>query len=267
MDLHSLALLGFGQGGWGGLLLQAAGMTLLVSVTAFAIGMVLGGLGAWAKLSRFLPARAAAAAYITVLRGVPDLLVIYLFYFGGSQVLTAAGRLFGREGFLGLPGFAAGALAVAVVSGAYQTEVLRAAIAAVPRGQAEAGRALGLRPGLNLRLVLAPQVLRVALPGLGNVWQLVLKESALVSVTGLVELMRQVGIAAGSTRKPFEFYATGAVIYLVLTTVSGLGFAWAERRAAWGNPRASGTGGGRGAARAPAAAIAGQGAAGRGGAG
>jgi len=231
--VETLGLLGFGPGGWGGLLLRGAGMTVLVSATAFVLGLALGGLGAWAKLSRFRAARAVATAYTTVLRGVPDLLVIYLFYFGGSQVLTAAGRLFGQEGFMGLPGFLAGALAVAVVSGAYQTEVLRAAVGAIPRGQWEAGRALGLRPGPNLRLVLLPQVLRVALPGMGNLWQLVLKESALVSVTGLVELMRQVGVAAGSTRRPFEFYAAGAAIYLLLTTLSGAGFGWAERRAAW----------------------------------
>ena len=228
--METLGLLGFGPGGWGGLLLRGAGMTVLVSATAFVLGLALGGLGAWAKLSRFRAARAVATAYTTVLRGVPDLLVIYLFYFGGSQVLTGVNRMFGGDGFLGLSGFVAGALAVAVVSGAYQTEVLRAAILAIPRGQAEAGRALGLKPSGVARLVLAPQVLRVALPGLGNVWQMVVKESALVSVTGLVELMRQVGIAAGSTRKPFEFYAVGAVIYLVLTTVSGALFAWAERR-------------------------------------
>ncbi len=237
MDLSALPLLGFGPGGWGGPLLRAAGTTVLVSVTAFLLGLLLGALGAWAKLSRSRIAAGLATAYTTVLRGVPDLLVIYLFYFGGSQVLTGIGRLFGGEGFVGLSGFAAGALAVAVVSGAYQTEVLRAAILAIPRGQSEAGRALGLRPGLVVRLVLAPQVLRVALPGLGNVWQMVVKESALVSVTGLVELMRQVGIAAGSTRRPFEFYLTGAAIYLALTTVSGLAFAWMERRSERGAAR------------------------------
>ena len=230
LGLPSLGIIGFGPGGWGALLLRGAGMTVLVSATAFVIGLLLGALGAWAKLSRSRVAAGLATAYTTVLRGVPDLLVIYLFYFGGSQVLTGVNRMFGGDGFLGLNGFVAGALAVAVVSGAYQTEVLRAAILAIPRGQAEAGRALGLKPSSVARLVLAPQVLRVALPGLGNVWQMVVKESALVSVTGLVELMRQVGIAAGSTRKPFEFYAVGAVIYLVLTTVSGALFVWAERR-------------------------------------
>lgn len=232
--MSSLALLGFGPGGWGLPLLWAAGMTVLVSATAFAGGAAIGAAGAWAKLAGPRWLRAAAGAYTTVLRGVPDLLVIYLFYFGGSSVLTRVGHWFGHDGFLGLPGFAAGAAAVAVVSGAYQTEVIRGAVRAVPPGQAEAGMALGLPRRALLCRVLLPQVLRAALPGLGNVWQVVVKESALVSVTGLVELLRQVSVAAGSSRQPFLFYAVGAGLYLVITTASGQLFAAAERRAARG---------------------------------
>ena len=230
----SFGLLGFGPGGWGAPLLWAAGTTVLVSVTAFLGGACLGGAGAWAKLAGPAWARAIATMYTTVLRGVPDLLVIYLFYFGGSSVLTSIGRFMGQDGFIGLPGFAAGAAAVAVISGAYQTEVFRGAVRAVPRGQTEAGLALGLTQATVARRVLAPQVLRAALPGLGNVWQIVVKESALVSVTGLVELLRQVSLAAGSTRQPFLFYAAGAALYLVITTVSGRLFRAAERRAALG---------------------------------
>ena len=232
--MGSLGLLGFGPGGWGAPLLWAAATTILVSVTAFAGGACIGLLGAWAKLSGPRWARGIAAGYTTVLRGVPDLLVIYLFYFGGSSVLTRVAQWMGRDGFVGLPGFAAGAMAVAVVSGAYMTEVFRGAVGAVPPGQAEAGRALGLPRGVVGLRVLLPQVLRAALPGLGNVWQVVIKESALVSVTGLVELLRQVNVAAGSTRQPFLFYAAGAALYLVITTVSGALFRGAERRSARG---------------------------------
>ena len=209
---------------------------MLLSLTAFAIGIGFGAIGAWAKLSRNRVARALATAYTTVLRGVPDLLIIYLFYFGGSQVLTRVGHLMGQDGFIGLNGFTAGALAVAVVSGAYQTEVIRGAVQAIARGQGEAARALGLRPAQAARLVLAPQVLRAALPGMGNVWQQVVKESALVSVTGTVELLRQVNIAAGSTRQAFLFFAVGAAIYLVITTASGVAFRAAENRSrrGWG---------------------------------
>lgn len=230
--MDTVQLFGFGAGGWGGLLLRGAGVTVLVSACAFTLGLCLGALGAWGKLSRSRLAAGAASTYTTVLRGVPDLLVIYLVYFGGSQVLGGAARLFGGDGFVGVNGFAAGVVAVGVVSGAYQTEVLRAAWAAVPRGQWEAALALGLPRRAVLGRVMAPQALRLALPGLGNVWQMSVKESALISVTGLVELMRQVAVAAGSTRRPFEFYLAGAVLYLVITTLSGALFHLAERRAA-----------------------------------
>ena len=232
--MNALALLSFGPGGWGAPLLWAALTTLLVSITAFAGGAVIGCAGAWAKLAGPRWLRALATAYTTVMRGIPDLLVIYLFYFGGSSVLTQVGRWMGQDGFIGLPGFAAGAAAIAFISGAYQTEVFRGAVAAVPPGQAEAGRALGLS-GMAVALrILLPQVLRAALPGLGNVWQVVVKESALVSVTGLVELLRQVNLAAGSTRQPFLFYAAGAALYLLITTVSGRLFHAAEQRAGRG---------------------------------
>ena len=226
----TLALFGFGAQGWGRPLMVAALMTISVSATAFVLGLLFGVLGAWAKLSGSATAHGAASAYTTVLRGLPDLLVVYLFYFGGSAGLTAIGHLFGAQGFLGLPGFAVGAIAIGIVSGAYQTEVLRGAYGAIPRGELEAARAVGMGRGLLLRRIIAPQALRTALPGMGNVWQSVLKESALISVTGLVEIMRQVEVGAQVTRRPFDFYVTGAVLYLVLTTLSGVLFRGAELR-------------------------------------
>lgn len=225
-----LSLIGFGPQGWGATLIAAAGMTLAVSLAAFAIGLALGLLGAWAKLSHLRLARAASHGYTTILRGVPDLLVVYLFYFGGSSAMTAIGHLFGGQGFFGLNGFLVGALAIGIVSGAYETEVLRGAYLAIPRGEIEAARAVGMDGGLLLRRIIAPLGLRLALPGMGNVWQMILKESALISVTGLVEIMRAVEVGAGVTRQPFGFYVTGAVLYLVLTTLTGIAFRGAERR-------------------------------------
>ena len=231
-------IMGFGPRGWGGAMLLAALMTVGVSVCGFLAGGVIGTGVAAMKLSRSRVARIVADAYTTVLRGVPDLLVIYLFYFGGSLALTAVGRWFGAEGFIGLPAFAIGSLAIGVVSGAYQAEVLRGAYLALSRGELEAARSVGMSRALMFRRIVAPQVLRYAIPGLGNVWQLVLKESALISVTGLVELLRQSQIGSGSTRQPFTFFLTAAALYLLITTVSTWAFQRAEDRAMRGVRRA-----------------------------
>jgi octopine/nopaline transport system permease protein len=221
-------LIGFGPTGWGWQLARATLMTLSVSACAFLVGLCFGTLGAWARLSRAAWARRTADFYTTVVRGIPDLLVIYLFYFGGSQVLTWAARTLGQEGFWGLNGFMVGALAVGLVSGAYQTEVIRGGFLAIPKGEIEAARAVGMGRLLMLRRIIAPRTLRFALPGMGNIWQQVLKESALISVIGLAEIMRQIHVGAGSTRLPFDFYVTGFVLYLALTTFSGFAFRGAE---------------------------------------
>jgi octopine/nopaline transport system permease protein len=227
-QLSYFDLVGFGPNGWGFALLRATGMTLAVAFCGFLAGAVIGSLIAWAKIAGGIVLRGLADGYTTVLRGIPDLLVIYLFYFGGSAVLGKIGGLFGYDGFIGLPAFATGAIAIGVVSGAYQAEVYRGAYQTVGRGEIEAAKSVGMHRWLMFRRILAPQVLRYAIPGLGNVWQLVLKESALISVTGLVELLRQSNIAAGSTRRPFDFFLTAAALYLLITWVSTILFQRAE---------------------------------------
>lgn len=181
-----------------------------------------------AKLSRFRAVRMLGDAYTTVFRGVPELLVIYLFYFGGSGFVSTVARWFGNDGFVSVSPFTVGALAVGMISGAYQAEVYRAAVLAVSRGELEAARAIGMPPLMMLRRILIPQVLRFALPGIGNVWQMSLKDSALISVTGLAELMRQSQVAAGSTHDYFQFFIAGGVLYLVITGVSNRIFGRAE---------------------------------------
>ena len=223
-------VLGFGPDGWGAVLLLAALMTLAVTLTALAISAVLGAIVAWAKLSGRLALRALGDAYTTVFRGVPELLVIYLVYFGGSSLATSAAAAFGGDGFFGLPPFLAGALGVGVIAGAYLAEVYRGAYLAVARGEIEAARALGMPRATLLRRIIVPQVFRFALPGLGNVWQLSLKDSALVSVTGLAELLRTSQVGAGSTHQYFMFYIAGGVLYLLMTSVSNRLFASAEAR-------------------------------------
>ncbi|KVL47652.1 ABC transporter permease [Burkholderia territorii] len=223
-----LEMLGFGAEGWGGVLLLAALMTVALTLAALAVGAVIGAAIAAAKLSRHRSARLLGDLYTTVFRGVPELLVIYLFYFGGSTLVTTVGQWFGAEGFIGVPPFVIGALAVGMISGAYQAEVYRAAVLAVSKGELEAARSIGMPRAMVLRRILIPQVLRFALPGIGNVWQLSLKDSALISVTGLAELLRTSQIAANSTHQYFVFFVAGGVLYLLMTGVSNRVFNRAE---------------------------------------
>jgi octopine/nopaline transport system permease protein len=225
-----LQMLSFGEGGWGMALLKAAGMTLVLTFAALLVGAVFGSLVAAAKLSRQRGLRWLGDLYSILFRGIPELLVIYLFYFGGASVVSAVAHWFGGEGYIDVPPFAVGALAVGLISGSYQAEVFRGAYLAVAKGELEAALAIGMSTALRFRRVLVPQVLRYALPGLGNVLQMSLKDSALISVIGLVELMRASQVAAGSTRQYFTFYIVGGVIYLILTGLAGRLFGVAEAR-------------------------------------
>jgi octopine/nopaline transport system permease protein len=233
-----MGLIALLRDGWGQAMLAAAAMSIAVALAGFALGMVVGVLGAWAKISGGRVTRGVADAYTTVLRGIPDLLVIYLFYFGSSAVLTPLAHVFGASGFVSLPGFLAGALAIGVVSGAYHTEVLRGAFQAVSKGELEAASAAGMTRWLKFRRIVAPLVLRFAVPGLGNVWQVVLKETALISVTGLVEILRQAQVGAESTRQPFLFFGLAALLYLAISSLSGWGMTRAEQRYTRGMRRA-----------------------------
>jgi octopine/nopaline transport system permease protein len=233
-----LELLALGAEGWGDELLRGAAMTVAVAVLAYLLGIVLGTLAAGAKLSGSLVLRGTAEVYTTVIRGVPELLVIYLFFFGSGGAVMWVARQFGYTGYIELDSFTIGVLAIGVISGAYSAEVIRGAIQAIPKGQIEAGHAVGMSGAKIFRRIMVPQLLRIALPGLGNVWQLTLKDTALISVTALAELMRMANVAAGSTRQPFIFYVTAAVLYLLMTSVSQGLFQWAERHYGRGARRA-----------------------------
>jgi len=215
---------------WLARMFVAAGVTATLAAIAFAIGLAFGVVGVWAKLSSYRVLRAAGEFYTSVARGVPELLVIYLLFFGGSAATTFVARLFGYQGYVEVSAFATGALALAVISGAYSTEVLRGAVLAVPKGDLEAARAVGMGRWLCLRRILGPKAIRFALPGLGNVWLQTLKETALISVTGVVELMRQAHIASGSTRQPFLFFTVAALLFLAMTLLSTFGLGTLEDR-------------------------------------
>jgi octopine/nopaline transport system permease protein len=225
-------LLSFGDGGWGDEMARGALMTVAISLSSFFLGLVIGIGGSALKLSRNVVNRAAGDAYTTIVRGIPELLILYLLFFGGGGAVMYVARMFGYDGYIELHAFTVGTVAIGVVSGAYSTEVIRGAVLAVPKGQVEAAKAVGMNRWLLFRRIMLPQVMRFALPGLGNVWQLTLKDTALISVTGLVEIMRQAQIGSGSTQKPFTFYLVAAILYLLLTAFSNRGFGLAE---AWAN--------------------------------
>ena len=179
-------------------------MTLAVAMAAFLLGIVIGIIGAAIKLSRYPGIRLIGEAYTTFIRGIPDLLVIYLLFFGGSMAAMAVARVFGYDDYIELDAFAIGSIALGTISGAYATEVIRGAVLAVPKGQIEAAKACGMSRFLLFRRIMVPQVARSALPGLGNVWQLTPKDTSLISVIGLVEIMRQASVASGSTQQPLS---------------------------------------------------------------
>lgn len=208
--------------GFGHMLLSGTWVTVQLALISLAIGMVFSVLGAAMKLSEFWVLRFLAGIYITLFRGVPELVVILFIYFGGVVIVNALAGYVGHDSYVGVSAFVAGVAALSLTFGAYGAEILRAAIQAVPKGQVEAARACGMRSiTIGWRIVL-PQVWRFALPGLGNTFLIILKETALVSVIGLNELMRQTDIAVGYTKQPFTFFLTAAFIYLGLTAIAML---------------------------------------------
>ncbi len=228
IDLH-----GFGPA-------RAAGtlMTIKLALTALAIGLVLGLSGALAKTSQNPILSTIGGLYSTIVRGVPELLWVLLMYFGTVNLMRALGQWLGMPQ-LELSAFAAGSIALGLCFGAYATEVFRGALLAIPRGHREAGQALGMsRPRIFWRIIL-PQMWRIALPGLGNLFMILMKDTALVSVIGLEEIMRRSQIAVTATKEPFTFFLVAAFIYLGLTDIAMTAMHFLERRAARGFVRSA----------------------------
>ena len=215
-----MELLAFGDTGWGDELFRATLMTIAVSITAMLIGFSFAAIFTPLKLSKFKFLNLIANIYTTVIRGVPELLVIYLFFFGGSGAIMFVASMFGYNEYIEINAFVTGSFAIGIISGAYSTEVFRGAIQSIDKGQFEAAKVLGFSKFKQFYKIVLPQMLRLAIPNLSNVWQITLKDTSLISVTGLVEIMRQSYIAAGSTRDPLFFYSFAAVLYLLLTFVS-----------------------------------------------
>ena len=215
-----MELLAFGKTGWGDELFYATLMTIAVSITAMIIGFVFSLIFTPLKLSNKKYLNLIGNFYTTVVRGVPELLVIYLLFFGGSGAIMFVASIFGYNDYIEINAFITGSFAIGIISGAYSTEVFRGAILSIDKGQFEACKVLGLKKNVQFFKVIMPQMLRLAIPNLSNVWQITLKDTSLISVTGLVEIMRQSYIAAGSTRDPLFFYSFAALLYLILTFLS-----------------------------------------------
>ncbi|MDC9837381.1 ABC transporter permease [Rhizobium binxianense] len=198
-----------------GQLFQGLLMTLGVAVGSLLVGLSIAVILAPLAVYGRPVFRRIIMGYVGLIRGLPELLVIFLIFYGGTVLLT---KLTGR--YFEVDAMSAGIAALSVVAAAYLTEILRGALLSVSAGQWEAALALGLRRPRAFRLVVLPQMMARALPGLANQWLVILKESALVSVVGLEELMRKSVVAAGATHQPLVFYLTAACLYVMITGVS-----------------------------------------------
>ncbi len=206
--------------GFGHLLISGSWVTIQLALTSLFFGLIFGLAGAAAKLSSLRVARWSATAYTTLVRGLPELLLVLTIYFGGAQVVMWVASWFGYDEYIEIGAFAAGVAALSIAFGAYATEVFRMAMLEIPKGQWEAGLASGMSPVKTFFRIILPQVWRLAIPGLGNLFQVLLKDTALVSVVGLNDIMRQAQVAISATKEPFTFYMVAAIIYLMLTVVA-----------------------------------------------
>ena len=219
--------------GFGPALAAGALMTVQLALSALCLGLVLGLLGALAKTSPYKPLQWLGGTYSTLVRGIPELLWVLLIYFGTVNGMRALGEWLGIPN-LALSAFAAGVIALGLCFGAYATEVFRGAILAIPKGHREAGLALGMSRSRILFKLVLPQMWRIALPGLGNLFMILMKDTALVSVIGLEEIMRHAQIAVGFTKQAFTFYMVAAFMYLGLTVLAMAGMYFLEKRASRG---------------------------------
>lgn len=217
--LQMLGLSGFSLKGFGPLLLQGTWMTVKLSFLCLLLSVVLGLIGASAKLSRSALLRLPAQAYTTLIRGVPDLVLMLLIFYSLQTWLTQLTSALGWD-YIEINPFSAGVITLGFIYGAYFTETFRGAILAVPRGQMEAATAYGLTRAQRFRFVLFPQMMRFALPGIGNNWMVILKATALVSIIGLADLVKVAQDAGKTTYQLFFFLVLAALIYLVITTAS-----------------------------------------------
>lgn len=215
--------------GFGPLLLSGTWMTIQLALLSLLLSVIIGLIGASSKLSSIKILRYIATAYTTLIRSVPDLVIMLLLFYSlqlGLNQITEALQM----DQIDINPFVAGVITLAFIYGAYFTETFRGAFQSVPKGQIEAAMAYGMSPWQVFHRVLFPQMMRFALPGIGNNWQVLIKATALVSIIGLTDIVKITQDAGRSTMQLFFFSIVAAAIYLAITTVSNLILMWLERR-------------------------------------
>lgn len=217
----AITLLGFGPNGWGDEIASGVGITLSLAIATLPVGLLIGFFVALGKQSSEPSLRLAANIYTTIFRGLPELLTLFIVFYGAQIGVQALYQLVtGGETVIEINSFVSGMIALGVVFSSYSSEVILSAFRAIPKGQYEGGWSIGLSSGQTMRLVVLPQLVRLALPGLANLWLILLKDTALVSAIGLADILRQTGIAARVTKQAFLFFSVACLIYLVLAIIS-----------------------------------------------
>jgi arginine/ornithine transport system permease protein len=211
------------------MILEGMTLTIEVALLSLLIAVILGLFGAIAKLSKSRIARSIATVYTTLIRGIPDLVLMTIIFYGGQIQVNNIGDFLGWD-YIDISPFVAGTLTIGFIFGAYMTETFRGGILAVSHGEIEAALAFGMPSWKVFLRITLPLMVRHALPGFGNNWMVLAKTTALVSVIGLHDMMYKAGVAGGATRQPFTFFLVVALMYLSITGLSDLGLRWANRR-------------------------------------
>ena len=229
---HLLSLLQWGSKGWGDELAAGAGVTIALSLATLPIGVTVGFFMSLAKQSNDPLVRRGAEIYSTIFRGLPELLTLFVVYYGAQFAVSSLTRaIFGTP--MEISAFLAGMVALGLVLSAYASEAFASAFRGIPKGQYEGAYAIGLTRLQTMAFIIVPQLIRLALPALSNLYLSMMKDTALVSAITLNDLLRQTTVAVGTTKEPFFFYLVACLIYLFLSIVSSIGIwridAWASR--------------------------------------
>ncbi|MBD9387730.1 ABC transporter permease [Rhizobium sp. CG4] len=227
--LDQSSIISCGPTGWGDEVAFGVKVTITLALATLPVGLIIGFMIALAAQSSEKSLRIAAGIYTTIFRGLPELLTLFIVYYGIQMLLQSVAGSLGFSGPIEINAFVAGMIALAVVFSSYSSEVLLSAFKAIPKGQYEAGDSLGLRRSRTMLLIVLPQLVRIALPGMTNLWMILLKDTSYVSIIGLTDILRQTGVAARVSKEAFFFYGLACLLFLVLAMLSSIGLGYIDR--------------------------------------